>query len=117
MVRWRQHPDRPTEAVLLVGSINEGLQDVIRFLSRAPAFLNHFEEDVLDLSVSFVPLPKNKRPGECQQCLPFCGIPSCVHICCFPLPEAGQRQPAGEEPSSVAESSIQICVELSHSLI
>lgn len=36
-----------------------------------------------------------------------------VHV----LPEAGQRQPAGQEPGSVAESSVQVGVELGHSLI
>lgn len=50
-----------TEVVVLVGGIDEGLQDVVHFLSRSPALLNHLEEDVLDLHVSSVPLPSNKK--------------------------------------------------------
>lgn len=33
------------------------------------------------------------------------------------VPEAGQGQPAGQEPGGVAESSVQVGVELGHSLI
>lgn len=53
-----------TEAFLLVGGIDEGLQDVVHFLSGLSALLNHFEEDVLDLSVSSVPFP-NKTGYIC----------------------------------------------------
>lgn len=48
------------KALLLVGGINERLQDVIHFLSGLPALLNHLEEDVLDLCVSSVPFPNKK---------------------------------------------------------
>lgn len=50
-----------TEADLLVRGIDEGLQDVVHFLPRAPALLNYFEEDVLDLSVSSVSFPNQKK--------------------------------------------------------
>lgn len=33
------------------------------------------------------------------------------------LPEAWQRQPAGQEPGGVTESSVQVGVELGHSLV
>lgn len=49
-----------TEAFLLVRGIDEGLQDVVHFLSRLSALLNHFEEDVLDLCVSSVPFPNKE---------------------------------------------------------
>lgn len=45
---------------LLVGGVDEGLQDVVHFLFRLSALLNHLEEDVLDLSVGSVPFPKEK---------------------------------------------------------
>lgn len=48
------------DVILLVRGIDEGLQDVVGFLSRCPAFRNHLVEDVLDLTVSFVPLPEHK---------------------------------------------------------
>lgn len=46
---------------LLVGGIDQGLQDVIHFVSRSPALLNHLEENILDLSVSSVPRPNQKE--------------------------------------------------------
>lgn len=54
-----------TEAILLVCGIDEGLQDVVHFLSRLPALLNHLEEDVLDLYVSSVPFPNKKQSHIC----------------------------------------------------
>lgn len=50
-----------TEGNLLVCGINEGLQDVVHFLTRAPALLNYLIENVLDLSVSSVPFPNQKK--------------------------------------------------------
>lgn len=43
---------------LLIRGINQRLQHVVHFLSRSPTFLNHLVENVLNLSVSFVPFPE-----------------------------------------------------------
>lgn len=57
------------EAIVLVGGIDEGLQDVVHFLSRLPTLLNHLEENVLDLPVSSVSFPNKKRKSYiCVKC-------------------------------------------------
>lgn len=49
--------------MLLVGGIDEGLQDVVGVLSRLSALLNHLEKYVLDLLVSSVPFPNQDGRG------------------------------------------------------
>lgn len=44
----------------------------------------------------------------------------CVCVSSSPLavlPEAGQGQPAGQKPGGVTESSVQVGVQLGHSLV
>lgn len=49
---------------LLVGSIHERLQDIVRFLLRASSLPDHVVEDILDLPVSFVPLPNDDKTSQ-----------------------------------------------------
>lgn len=75
-------------AVLLVGGIDEGLQDVVHFLSRLPTLLNHLEEDVLDLSVSVVPFPtiKKHKVSDCANAVLLYKNVGLVHsLSCFIL--------------------------------
>lgn len=100
--------------MLLVSGVDEGLEDVVHVLSRLPAFLNHLEENLLDLSVRAVPFSEKEiRPAlsDLLERWTFSELPSAV------LPEAGQGQPARQEPGSVGESSIQVGIQLGHSLI
>ena len=74
-------PSLTTEAILLVSGIDEGLQDVVHFLCGLSTLLNHFEEDVLDLSVSSVPFP-NKTGYICV--IVFIIIPQLEHYIAGP---------------------------------
>lgn len=49
---------------LLVGSIHERLQDIVRFLLGASSLPDHVVEDILDLPVSFVPLPNDDKTSQ-----------------------------------------------------
>ena len=61
--------------VLLVGCVDEGLQEVIAFLTGVPAFLDGLEEHALDLPVSPVPLPaqpQHRHPFDQFTSPPVC---------------------------------------------
>ena len=49
--------------ILLVGCVDEGLQEVVALLTRVPAFLDGLEEHALDLPVIPVPPPAQPQNG------------------------------------------------------